>query len=146
MREHIEHLHNAATTIQRYFKGFKYRMTIYHHIKLEVDDYNDRMATIIQKVWRGYLSRKYKFNYRGLQCWLEQIKDENAHVKTKLNEFSNETYEKAARCKQHYWDYIRYRLHHLLRTKAIPGIFSDQHSTELSLLEKCLKNVKCFRK
>ncbi|XP_017303126.2 uncharacterized protein LOC103517962 [Diaphorina citri] len=121
-------------------------MELYNSLTSKVGDFEDRMATILQKTWRGFMSRKFKFNYEGLQCWLEQVKHENCHVQHKLYEFKVESEENYARCKQDHWDYVRSRLHHLLRTQNIPGVFSCIHSNELSQLEKCLKNVKYFPK
>ncbi|KAL1463558.1 hypothetical protein WDU94_015299 [Cyamophila willieti] len=104
------------------------------------------MATIIQRTWRGYYSRRSRFNYKGLQCWLKPIQAENILVERKLQQYNAETAEAYSKSKQEYWDYIRSRLHHLLRTQSIPGVFSCRHSSQLSQIEQCLRNAKYVRK
>lgn len=104
------------------------------------------MATRIQKSWRGHFSRKAKFSYQGLQCWLAQIKTENCHIAKKSHQFLVESEESCLSSKRRYLDEMCNRLHFLQRTRNIPGVFSNRHSKELSQIEKCLNGCRRFRK
>lgn len=121
-------------------------MEFYNLLTLQVLRHYSEMATIIQKSWRGYFSRKFKFNYQGLHCWIAQIKNENCHVEHKLHQFQVISEERYLSCKKQYLDNMCSRLHFLQRTRNIPGVFSNIHCKELSQLEECLNNCRHFRK
>uniref|UniRef100_A0A0A9YAU4 Spermatogenesis-associated protein 17 n=1 Tax=Lygus hesperus TaxID=30085 RepID=A0A0A9YAU4_LYGHE len=61
-RNHLKMLKKKATTIQRYWRGYKGRLQVAEFVEKMyqrmVEIYYQKMATRIQALWRGYWSRK----------------------------------------------------------------------------------------
>ncbi|XP_014256632.1 spermatogenesis-associated protein 17-like [Cimex lectularius] len=148
-RRHLQFLHECAIVIQKYFRGYKTRKVVAVVAKfkydLMVEQYHHMCATKIQSLWRGYNARK-NFNYYKFKKWLDEIIMKNKSVTVDMIMFkSNEMARKEKEMIQDYNDWIEFmatKLHHLLRTKVTPGIYSKKGSSELSEIEKYLKKFK----
>lgn len=121
---------NAARTIQRYAKGWYVRRILHK---------KHQAAIIIQKEWRRFYCRRHFFRmledrvqkaltehyYRAAQkiqalfrgWWVRQ----NIHDHSRLIQIQITAGEDLLHC-------VAFKLHHLLRTHQIPGIFSLKHT------------------
>ena len=85
----------------------------------------DDKATICQKTWRGYFSRKYIFNYYKRKAYLIAIQHKNEAVLNELKEYKEYT-DRQAEEKRNIEKYRRLeekakREHYLISTKQISG-------------------------
>ncbi|XP_037959993.1 uncharacterized protein LOC119689272 [Teleopsis dalmanni] len=107
----------AAEIIQRAWKSFFAKRYYYRLLEFTVQQSIEahyyRAAQIIQAFWRGYLVRKH------------------IHDQYRLQRLQLGAAEDLLSC-------VAYRLHHLLRTHQIPGIYSIRNSSCLSKVEKLL--------
>ncbi|XP_054283305.1 spermatogenesis-associated protein 17-like [Macrosteles quadrilineatus] len=150
VRKHLKYLHSCATTIQKYWRGHVDRKGYERLLKESVhklywEHYNN-MATKIQKVWRGHFIRTRVFSYYQLKDYIKGALQMNKEFMEKAKEYEEMTKTMIQRdmdkeC-QDKFDYLSRRVHHLLRTYQIEGIFSIHGTKELSYLEKVLTNVK----
>ncbi|EDW03651.1 GH10387 [Drosophila grimshawi] len=110
----------AAITIQRWWRGFRVRNNFIDRIEEQltqaVSDHYNQSATKIQAVYRGWNVRQTVHDVYNLQrmqrCAAEELLS----------------------C-------CAYRLHHLLRTYSIPGVYSLHNSHCLSKVEKLLSSI-----
>jgi len=106
-RKMFEDRRKAAITIQRWWRGFSVRNNHYSFVenmlqKRLVDHYH-RSATKIQALFRGWWSRH------------------TIHDNSKLLRLQVCAAEDLLNC-------VAFKLHHLLRTYAIPGVYSLKNS------------------
>ncbi|XP_037715489.1 abnormal spindle-like microcephaly-associated protein homolog [Drosophila subpulchrella] len=119
-RKMFEDRRKAAITIQRWWRGFSVRNNHYSFVenmlqKRLVDHYH-RSATKIQALFRGWWSRH------------------TIHDNSKLLRLQVCAAEDLLNC-------VAFKLHHLLRTYAIPGVYSLKNSNCLSRVEKLLASL-----
>lgn len=100
------------------------------------------MAGKIQKAWRLYKSRNDINNIGDVQFYIHNELVNRIVVK-KMHEFFNDQIElqneELSNEKLKWMNYILPKLHHLIRTKHIPGVYSLKDGrTELSPIEKLL--------
>ena len=67
LRAHFHTVNAAATQIQRIFRGFVARNFVTFEVRIAEKEraqklFYDRMATLIQKCFRGFRSRKHSLN------------------------------------------------------------------------------------
>lgn len=76
-RKNIEKLHKAALIIQLNFKKYQARKFLFILIQDILQNQlllmYDIHATVIQKAYRGYISRKKYFDYYKFKSWLKFI-------------------------------------------------------------------------
>ncbi|NXN09289.1 SPT17 protein, partial [Indicator maculatus] len=88
----------------------------------------------IQKRWRGYYVRKYIHNYYALKKYLEALSLNNEVVRSELQEYTemkeNEEKKKDLEKKEKEKKYQARKMHYLLSTEQIAGIYN-------SLFRKC---------
>ncbi|EFJ43791.1 hypothetical protein VOLCADRAFT_95923 [Volvox carteri f. nagariensis] len=94
--------------------------------------YFNAMATIIQRWWRGYYSRKNIHNYYARKRYLQQIKERNQHIRAELNLEAEraiimQRQEAEERARKLFADKLS-KLHHLVSTSVQPGIFNSPYS------------------
>ncbi|EDW11841.2 uncharacterized protein LOC6576409 [Drosophila mojavensis] len=119
-QEAFHYATKAAITIQRWWRGFHARNRFFSIVEQRVQDgaiaFYNRAATKIQAFFRGWYTRKTvhdMHNLRRMQiCAAEDL----------LNDVA---------CK----------LHHLLRTYSIPGIYSLRNSHCLSKVEQLMTSM-----
>ncbi|XP_064553668.1 uncharacterized protein LOC135439014 isoform X2 [Drosophila montana] len=110
----------AAITIQRWWRGFSVRRNFKSSIEARlqqilVDRYNEA-ATKIQSLFRGWHVRQ------------------TVHDMNSLRRMQHCAAEELLSC-------LAYKLHHLLRTYSIPGVYSLRNSHCLSKVEKLLTSM-----
>lgn len=105
------------------------------------------MASRIQKIWRGYYSRKVLFDYRKRKAYILEVKKKSAEMRSylqahELAQRQQQSLQKAQSISQKV-EQTAGRMHHLLSTKHIPGVFFDARLTTESrsqLREKVPEN------
>ncbi|CAG9855758.1 unnamed protein product [Phyllotreta striolata] len=146
VRKQIEHMRKAAITIQKLVRGWLVR----YHLPDRLQEYYDEIcfrhyskaAAKIQATWKGYVFRKFTFCIKDVLEERARIAhaDEEIHklFQQPFNEFNKTPYKISE-------DYLRqiyeilFDRHHLLRTKHIKGVLSNEGSDELSILEQLIK-------
>ncbi|XP_008589521.1 PREDICTED: spermatogenesis-associated protein 17 [Galeopterus variegatus] len=112
---------------------------------MKMNFYN-AMAVRIQRWWRGYKIRKYVFNYFYLKEYLKAVSETNDAIREALEEFAEmkEREEKKANLEreQKKRDYQARKMHYLLSTKQIPGIYNSPFRKEPDPRELQLKKAK----
>lgn len=149
-RKHIKHLNNCATMIQRFWRGHVVRKLYYQLLqgavhKMYWEHYN-QMATKIQKVWRGHFVRSRIFSYYKLKTYINDILQKNKELLHRAKKYEEETEkERQKRMQQEcreWLTFMSFKIHHLIRTRQIEGVYSKHGTLEYSAIEKHLKNLK----
>ena len=96
----------------------------------------DRMAILIQKVFRGYLSRKYSLDFYARKKYINDITMRSNKLLSELREQNCKNLETQKRMKEmkkaEKFDKLIGNLHHLLSTKRIKGVFKSPFGNEFS--------------
>ncbi|KAM9107221.1 spermatogenesis-associated protein 17 isoform 3-T3 [Megaptera novaeangliae] len=133
VRAYIRYLHRVATIIQKQWRGYLGRQ----HYQLIVK---------IQRRWRGYQIRKYCFNYFYFKEYLKAVSETNDAVREALEEFAEmkEREEKKADLEREEKkrDYQARKMHYLLSTKQIPGIYNSPFRKDPDPWELRLQQAK----
>ncbi|XP_023166074.1 uncharacterized protein LOC111596195 isoform X2 [Drosophila hydei] len=120
LREQLRREKNSARTIQRWWRGFHQRKRLFSIIEEKVQQstiaHYNKEATKIQAYFRGWFTRQ------------------TVHDMHSLLRMQNNAAEELLNC-------VAYRLHHLLRTYSVPGIYSLRDSHCLSKVEKLLDSI-----
>ncbi|GBP71742.1 Spermatogenesis-associated protein 17 [Eumeta japonica] len=150
IRKYILWLNKQATTIQCAYRVHvakkAYRRALERAVKDKFRKYYDKHATKIQALWRGHYSRKNIFCYKSYRCWLSVVKEKGERRAAEAAEFglrsrADDLRVLEAEAKE--WiAFVVFKLHHLLRTVAREGIYSDHSSTELSEFETLLNSIR----
>ncbi|XP_033153483.1 uncharacterized protein LOC117136608 isoform X1 [Drosophila mauritiana] len=119
-RKYFKDLRKAAITIQRWWRGFSVRKNHFRNVEnllqKRVQDHHHRAATKIQALFRGWKSRRTIHDHSKL------LRKQVCAAEDLLN------------C-------VAFKLHHLLRTFAIPGVYSLKNSNCMSRVEKLLASL-----
>ncbi|XP_017077639.2 abnormal spindle-like microcephaly-associated protein homolog isoform X2 [Drosophila eugracilis] len=119
-RKNFEDRRKAAITIQRWWRGFsvrnKYYSFVENTLQKRVVEHYHKSATKIQALFRGWWSRR------------------TIHDHSKLLRMQVCAAEDLLNC-------VAFKLHHLLRTYSIPGVYSLKNSNCLSRIEKLLASL-----
>ncbi len=132
-RKMIRRLHQAAELIQRVARGLRGRrqardklLSAAHAMRMRV---YDGAAARIQAAWRGYYVRAHVCDFYARQRYLRQVSAKNAALKAEA--MAREAREEELKRAQEHRlrEAARQRKmaaqHHLLSTKAIPGIYRE---------------------
>ncbi|KAM6165902.1 spermatogenesis-associated protein 17 [Erethizon dorsatum] len=133
VRAYIRYLHRVAIIIQKWWRGYLsrkyYRLTVevaYYTMKMDL--YN-AMAVRIQRRWRAYKVRKFCFNYFCFKEYLRAVSEANDAMREVLQEFADvqESEEKKAKLEREEKQREKEarKMHYLLSTKQIPGIYNS---------------------
>ncbi|XP_032415840.1 spermatogenesis-associated protein 17 [Xiphophorus hellerii] len=150
VRTCIRHLNKKAIIIQKAWRGFAARARVRQMVKaayftMKMNFYND-MAVRIQKTWRGFYYRKYMHYFYARKRYLQQILMKNELVRKELDEIEKgQTREKEyleATIEQKTKAYQAYRLHHLISTKQVPGVFNSPYRQAPHEMELLLRQVR----
>jgi hypothetical protein len=125
----------CAVAIARSYRGFLGR-TLF----LKACDRRDEvvqtsfyayLATIIQKVYRGHYSRRYKSDFAQRKRFLQGIVAKGEILRTQLDAYHRDLIirqEEAANLeREQQFEKIAYGLHHLVSTACSPGIFQSPY-------------------
>ncbi|KAI8928264.1 hypothetical protein BC831DRAFT_449110 [Entophlyctis helioformis] len=117
-RTYFSSLTSLALRLQKTIRGYRGRLkaaeiAIDLSRKRRFRFYNG-MATKIQRVWRGYISRKHKFDFYARKRYIAQVsaKQKTAFAAQQIL-LLEEKLDKAAGFR-----------HHLVGTQAVPGVFA----------------------
>ena len=148
VRNRVHILKSAATEIQRIARGRKGRLIAWAR-KSEVEVLHQSgiyhcLATLIQRTFRGFYSRKYKSNFYDRKKYLGGIVASGEKLRAQTLEHymkSKEEDEKVQR-EETYREFknLTENLHHLLSTKQQPGIFNPCN-TEFDIPVPTIDNI-----
>ena len=100
-------------------------------VKAKETSFYNYHAKLIQKLWRGYHSRRTVFDYYARRKYLATLNDKNEAVKVQMEEYLKSSLleerkrkEEAARAE---FNEICKKVHHLSSTSAIPGIYNSPY-------------------
>ncbi|XP_053462742.1 spermatogenesis-associated protein 17 [Nycticebus coucang] len=150
IRAYLRHLNRSAVTIQKWWRSFLGRQKFQEIVKvayyaMKMNFYNT-MAVRIQRRWRAYKIRKYLFNYYYLKAYLKAVSETNDAIREALEEFAEmkEREEKKANLEREEKkrDYQARKMHYLLSTKQIPGIYNSPFRKEPDPWELRLQKAK----
>ncbi|KAI9189045.1 hypothetical protein H9P43_000472 [Blastocladiella emersonii ATCC 22665] len=122
------------TIIQSVYRSYRSRKltlrAMQEHARMQDRMYYDHMATRIQKVWRGYWSRQIHLDFAKRKAYLHAVAEKSASVRQQLDEYEavqelqfNASTRRTLKTKQ---TEIATRVHHLLGTHSVPGVFAPQ--------------------
>ncbi|CAD7080374.1 unnamed protein product [Hermetia illucens] len=121
VRKSIKICHETAITIQKNYRRYRARQQFFELLEQTIRDqfcqHFNHEATNIQKIYRGFYSRKYINDFM------------------KLRQTQRQAAKDLILC-------VAHKLHHLLRTKQIPGIYSLRNSNCLSKVEELLASLR----
>uniref|UniRef100_U3BIE7 Spermatogenesis-associated protein 17 n=1 Tax=Callithrix jacchus TaxID=9483 RepID=U3BIE7_CALJA len=150
VRAYIRHLHRTVTIIQKWWRSFlgrkQYQLTVQVARYTIMMNLYSAMAVRIQRRWRGYRVRKYVFNYYYFKEYLRVVSETNDAIRKALEEFAEmkEREEKKANLdrEEEKRDYQARKMHYLLSTKQIPGIYNSPFRKEPDPWELQLQKAK----
>ncbi|XP_055000625.1 spermatogenesis-associated protein 17 isoform X1 [Sorex araneus] len=150
VRAYIRYLHKMVTIIQKWWRGYLSRQAYQIKVKeacytMKMNLYN-AMAVKIQRQWRGYKIRKYCFNYFYLKEYLRAVSETNEAIREALEEFAEmkEREDKKARLEREEkrQAYLARKMHYLLSTHQIPGVYNSPFRSEPDPWELRLQKAK----
>ncbi|XP_025944636.1 spermatogenesis-associated protein 17 [Apteryx rowi] len=150
VRAYIRYLNNIIIIIQKWWRGYQGRryfrkMVETAYFIMKMNFYNE-MAVRIQKRWRGYYDRKYTHNYYALKKYLEAISVNNEIVRKELNEYAEmkekEKKKKDLEKKEKEKEHQARKMHYLLSTEQIAGIYNSPFSKSPDPMELLLRKSK----
>lgn len=139
-RKYIVLLNFYATKIKRTWRGYKGRERahwIKHQSLTDAERaYYDQMATQIQKVWRGALSRQKKQDFYQRKQYVKHVtsQSEKLVAANEINQAKLKQYlqEQAEEQKGKEFVGVTQDLHHLVGTEHIPSVFNSRYGAEFS--------------
>ncbi|XP_032845380.2 spermatogenesis-associated protein 17 isoform X2 [Tyto alba] len=133
VRAYLRHLNKMAIFIQKWWRGYRSRR------------YFSKMVEI-QKRWQGYYVRKYIHNYYALKKYLEAISVNNEIVRSELQDYTemkeNEERRKDLEKKEKEKKYQARKMHYLLSTEQIAGIYNSPFRKSPDPMELLLRKSK----
>ncbi len=121
----------AARNIQRVYRGYRGRQRASTHKQhkkdAEAKAYYDAMATVIQRVWRGVVSRGTKQNFFARKAYIQTVTatglDLSAQIERDAEKRRVELAELTLSENAREFERVTSGLHHMLSTAAQPGFF-----------------------
>nr|XP_023690076.1 spermatogenesis-associated protein 17 isoform X2 [Paramormyrops kingsleyae] len=150
LRSYLRHLQRKATIIQKIWRGYIARVYFRKKVKVQcfvmkMNFYNE-MAVRIQKRWKGYYVRKYVHNYYARKRYLEGLTKKNEQVRRTMEEFAemqrNEREHHQVECEEQKTCLQAQRMHFLLSTHQIPGVFNSPYRDFPHEMELQMKSIK----
>ncbi|XP_069624588.1 spermatogenesis-associated protein 17 [Ranitomeya imitator] len=150
VRGYLRHLSSMTTVIQKWWRGYQARKYFRSKVKtayfiMKMNFYNE-MAVRIQKRWRGYYIRKYVHNYYALKKYLEGVAMKNNFVRKELEEYSEmrnrEKLKKSAESAERVKEQRARKLHYLVSTEQIAGVFNSPYRQHPDEMEFRLKRAR----
>eukprot|EP01116_Phalansterium_solitarium_P011032 TRINITY_DN26642_c0_g1_i1.p1 TRINITY_DN26642_c0_g1~~TRINITY_DN26642_c0_g1_i1.p1 ORF type:complete len:265 (+),score=49.71 TRINITY_DN26642_c0_g1_i1:80-874(+) len=142
VRKDLNGKRRAATAIQRAFRGYRGRLEFDEALRAkfrrEREEYFFNAASLVQKMWRGYISRKNVLNYYKRKAYLAEVQGKSDKLRADLQqqaEIQNRIAEEERRRKTE--EEFRQKtssLHYLVSTKAHPGIYSTKREKIAGML------------
>uniref|UniRef100_A0A8D2ISB7 Spermatogenesis associated 17 n=1 Tax=Varanus komodoensis TaxID=61221 RepID=A0A8D2ISB7_VARKO len=146
VRAYIRYMNKVMVFIQKWWRGYQGRKKFR---KMVLKQIYVLFLPQIQKRWRGYYIRKYIHNYYALKKYLEAIALNNEMVRRELEEFAEmkekEEVKKALERKEKKKDYLARKMHYLLSTEQIAGVYNSPYRSSPDPMELQLRKVKPLR-
>lgn len=142
-----------ATIIQRTFRKHQAQVLVQclrvEKAREERIAFFNREAMKIQRLWRGFDSRRHIFDYHKQQEYLQKVKEANEQMKRELDDHYAETNENERQAAFQRSKRIQQRnalhQHYLVSTAAIPSIFQPPAFTKdaeaMPAIENFIRNV-----
>ncbi|NXP05323.1 SPT17 protein, partial [Thinocorus orbignyianus] len=150
VRAYLRYLNKMVIVIQKWWRGYLSRRSFRKMVEtayfiMKMNFYNE-MAVRIQKRWRGYYVRKYIHNYYALKKYLEAISVNNEIVRGEIQEYvemkENEEKRKDLEKKEKEKKYQARKMHYLLSTEQIAGIYNSPLRKSPDPMELLLRESK----
>jgi len=135
-RRRLKRLTHMVVNIQRYWRGYLGRLRA--KLALEIKNkrlrelFFDAQATVIQRHWRGFWSRKFKFDFYARKKYLQEVHLKNAEIRMEMEAEAQRSIsaqrEMAEEMARRLFDMRVGQLHHLVSTAAQPGIFNSPYA------------------
>ncbi|NXO97087.1 SPT17 protein, partial [Certhia brachydactyla] len=133
VRAYLRHLSQMAILIQKWWRGYlrrkHFREIVERAYFIKKLKFYNEMAVRIQRMWRGYYVRRYIHNFYALKKYLKAVSVNNKLVRSELQEYAemkeNEEKTKDLEKKEKEKKYQARKMHYLLSTEQIPGIYNS---------------------
>ncbi|XP_041907560.1 spermatogenesis-associated protein 17 [Corvus kubaryi] len=150
VRAYLRRLSKMATVIQKWWRGYlrrkHFREIVERAYFIKKLNFYNQMAVRIQKMWRGYYVRKYNHNFYALKKYLKAVSVNNELVRSELQEYAemkeNEDKMKDLEKKEKEKKYQARKMHYLLSTEQIPGIYNSPFRKSPDPMELLLRKSK----
>mmetsp|Transcript_28053 Transcript_28053/g.97047 ORF Transcript_28053/g.97047 Transcript_28053/m.97047 type:complete len:358 (-) Transcript_28053:140-1213(-) len=126
----------AARTIQRVIRGARGRAESARTMREREEQQQASVfhyyASIAQRIFRGYYSRRYIHNYHSRKLYIQTIQEQSEVLRKQLEEAREEQIEgEMARAEEKARDEFRrvtQNLHHLVSTASTPGVYNPPYA------------------
>ncbi|XP_032910914.1 spermatogenesis-associated protein 17 [Catharus ustulatus] len=147
VRAYLRHLSRMATLIQKWWRGYlrrkNFREIVERAYFIKKLEFYHAMAVRIQKMWRGYYVRKYIHNFYALKKYLAAICVNNEFVRNELQEYAEmKQNEEKRKDLEKEKKYQARKMHYLLSTAQIPGIYNSPLRKSPDPMELLLRKSK----
>jgi hypothetical protein len=125
----------CAIAIARSYRGFLGRTSFLKECdKRDVavrNSFYGFLATVIQKVYRGHFSRRYKSDFAQRKRFLQGIVEKGERLRQELDAYHRDLLVRQQEAhlleQEQQFEKIAYGLHHLVSTACSPGIFQSPY-------------------
>jgi len=153
---HYSHHRSSAISVERVYQGHRGRLLVYEEAQLRRDAgaraaFWNANAIQVQKMWKGFLSRKHQHNFYLRKAYLDSVADRGQALRSHLAQHHSRltlaAEEAAVEARLDKFEGVVSSLHHMLSTTTIRGVYNSpyQHlapQTAFGLpIETHLKNV-----
>ena len=130
-RKYFLHQQWAVSVIKRVFRGYKTRKNFWKltssALSYQRKEFFSSAAVSIQKIYRGYYSRKYLHDFYARKKYLKYIEGKNQRRLEKMSRYQQQLIIDEQKRQEDYARMEFYKLstnlHHLTSTRAVPGVY-----------------------
>lgn len=130
-RKYYLHQQWAVRIIKRVFRGYRTRKNFWKLTNIALSnqriEFFSSAATSIQRIYRGYYSRKYLHDFYARKKYLKHIEGKNFRRLEKMSKYKQQLVADEQKRQEDYARMEFYKLstnlHHLTSTKAVPGVY-----------------------
>ena len=130
-RKYYLHQQWAVSVIKRVFRGYRTRKNFWkltsNALAYQRKEFFSSCATSIQRIYRGFYSRKYLHDFYARKKYLKYIEGKNQRRIEKMGKYKQQLVADEQKRQEEYARMEFYKLstnlHHLTSTKAVPGVY-----------------------
>ena len=130
-RKNYLHQQWAVSVIKRVFRGYRTRKNFWkltsNALAYQRREFFSSGAVSIQRIYRGFYSRKYLHDFYARKKYLKYIDGENQLRLETMNQYRQKLIADEQKRQEDYARMEFYKLstnlHHLTSTKAVPGVY-----------------------
>ena len=123
----------AVSVIKRVYRGYRTRKSFWHltsqALSLQRHHFFSSSALSIQRIYRGFYSRKYLHDFYARKKYLKYIEGKNQRRLEKMSKYKQDLLCEDQKRQEEYARMEFYKLstnlHHLTSTNAIPGVYKS---------------------